>query len=312
MVNETTPTHSWRLVTRCLLLKLRPSEKLVLQALAFHYPKPFPSIARIAALAGVSRATAKRALRELVGKGLIFKNWRRNRTTVYGLKVDRILMQAEKREKSLAQNEPQSQFEPGQDDPPADDIIRTVRESKSTDHASKELGNKPEELNGGIEIESHDHPDPASSGDLREDAQSALRPNCASSRLEVGGVQDQADSEEATVTSLPVPSPTSEHEKKDKASSASAPTVSKPPAMPLPANWDVVQEPTGRWVMYEVNADGKSSIPIGFGRTKEAAIADARATEKGAAKIRAKWAAEELQARSPQNPFNEDGNQNRN
>jgi hypothetical protein len=39
MGTETTPTHSWRLVTRCLLLKLRPSEKLVLQALAFHYSR---------------------------------------------------------------------------------------------------------------------------------------------------------------------------------------------------------------------------------------------------------------------------------
>jgi predicted transcriptional regulator len=128
MANKSIQLHSWRLVTRCLLLKLRPSEKLVLQALAFHYPNAFPSIARIAALAGVSRATAKRALRELVGKGLIFKNWRRKRTTLYKLNVDRILMQAEKREKSLAQNgpaggrkraqnEPVAQIEPGQDDP---------------------------------------------------------------------------------------------------------------------------------------------------------------------------------------------------
>jgi hypothetical protein len=84
-----------------------------------------------------------------------------------------------------------------------------------------------------VGIEFNDHPDPASSGDLTVDAQSALRPNCASSRLEVGGVQDHADSEEATVTSLPAHSPTSEHEKKDKASSASALTVSKPPTRQL-------------------------------------------------------------------------------
>ena len=187
MANKSIQLHSWRLVTRCLLLKLRPSEKLVLQALAFHYPNAFPSIARIAALAGVSRATAKRALRELVGKGLIFKNWRRKRTTVYDLKVDRILMQADKREKKVAQNEPQAQFEPGQDDPLTDNIISTVRDNGLTDHTSKEVENEPQELNAGMEIESNDL---ASSSDLTEDAQSAFRPNCASSRPEVGGVED--------------------------------------------------------------------------------------------------------------------------
>jgi len=153
------------------------------------------------------------------------------------------------------------------------------------------------DLKAAIGIEFNDHPDPASSGDVKEDAQSALRPNCASSRLEVGGVQDRADREEATVTSLPAPSPTSpslppptsEPEKKDKASSAPASSVSKPPAIPLPANWKVVQEPTGRWVVLEVSADGKSSMPVGFGRTKEAAIADARVTMKRTAYMLAKW-----------------------
>jgi len=153
------------------------------------------------------------------------------------------------------------------------------------------------DLKAAMGIEFNDHPDPAGSGNLREDAQSALRPNCASSRLEVGGVQDHADSEEATVTSLPAPSPTSpstpspasEPEKKDKASSAPASSVSKPPAIPLPANWQVAQERTGRWVVYEVGADGKYSTPIGFGRSREAAVADARATVKRAASFRAKW-----------------------
>jgi hypothetical protein len=169
-----------------------------------------------------------------------------------------------------------------------------TKDIESTNHTSKELENKLRELNAGMEIESNDL---ASSGDLTVDAQSALRPNCASSRPEVGGVQDHADSEEATVTGLPAPSPTSpstpspvsEHEKKDKASSAPASSASKPPALSLPANWQVAQEPTGRWVVNEVSADGKSSMPIGFGRTKEAAIADARATVKGAANLLAKW-----------------------
>lgn len=97
------------------------------------------------------------------------------------------------------------------------------------------------DLKAAMGIEFNNHPNPASSGDSKEDAQSALQPNCASSRLEVGGVQDHADSEEATVTSLPAPSPTSpstpsptsEPEKKDKASSAPAPSVSKPPARQL-------------------------------------------------------------------------------
>ena len=65
--------------------------------------------------------------------------------------------------------------------------------------------------------------------------------------------------------------------------------MSKPPAIPLPANWQVAQERTGRWVVYEVGADGKYSTPIGFGRSREAAVADARATVKRAASFRAKW-----------------------
>ena len=203
MASTTIQPHSWHLVTRCLLLKLRPSVKLVLQALAFHYPRVFPSIERIAALAGVSRATAKRALRTLVGKGYVFKRWREKRTTVYELKVDRILMQADKREKSLAQNgpagqrkraqnEPVAQFEPGQDDPLADDIIGTEEDEdiELNNHASKELENKLQELNAGMVIESNDL---ASSSDLTVDAQSAFRPNCASSRPEVGGVEDHGN-----------------------------------------------------------------------------------------------------------------------
>jgi hypothetical protein len=56
--------------------------------------------------------------------------------------------------------------------------------------ASKELENKPQGLNAGMEIESTDL---ASSGNLPVDAQSALRPNCASSKPEVGGVEDHGN-----------------------------------------------------------------------------------------------------------------------
>jgi hypothetical protein len=66
-----------------------------------------------------------------------------------------------------------------------------TKDIESTNHASKELENEPQELDAGIEIESHDHPDLASRGDLTEDAQSALRPDCASSRQEPGGVKDR-------------------------------------------------------------------------------------------------------------------------
>jgi len=140
----------------------------------------------------------------------------------------------------------------------------------------------------------NDHPEPGSSGDSREDAQSALRPDCASSRLGAGGVKDHADSEEAFITSLPAVSPvslsaTSEPKKKDKASSAPGPSVSKPPGIPLPANWKVAQEHTGRWVVIKLSADGKCGTPLGFGRTREAAIADARATKKRAAELLAEW-----------------------
>jgi hypothetical protein len=145
------------------------------------------------------------------------------------------------------------------------------------------------DLKAAIRTKFNDHPDPASSSDLTEDAQSAVRPSCALSRLEVGGVKEHADSEEAAVTSLRTPSPASKPEKKDKASSAPASSASKPPAIPLPANWQVAQERTGRWVVNEMSADRKYSIPIGFGRTKEAAIVNARTTVKRAASILARW-----------------------
>jgi hypothetical protein len=145
------------------------------------------------------------------------------------------------------------------------------------------------DLKAAMGIKFNDHSDPASSGDVKEDTQSAFRPNCAAARLDVGGVQDHAASEEAAVTSLPAPSPTSAPEKQDKASSAPAPSASKPPALSLPPNWQVLQERTGRWVVNEMSADRKYSIPIGFGRTKEAAIVNARTTVKRAASILAKW-----------------------
>jgi hypothetical protein len=50
----------------------------------------------------------------------------------------------------------------------------------------------------------------------------------------------------------------------------------------------MVQDPTGRWVVSEVSADREYSIPIGFGRTKEAAIANARTTLMRAANLLAK------------------------
>jgi len=62
-----------------------------------------------------------------------------------------------------------------------------TKDIESTNHASKELENEPQELNAGMEIESNDL---TSRGDLTVDAQSALGPNCALSRPEVGGVED--------------------------------------------------------------------------------------------------------------------------
>ena len=51
----------------------------------------------------------------------------------------------------------------------------------------------------------------------------------------------------------------------------------------------MVQERNGRWVVIEESADGKSGIPIGFGSTRRAAIADARATVKRRASLLAEW-----------------------
>ena len=70
------------------------------------------------------------------------------------------------------------------------------------------------DLKAAIGTKFNDHPDPATSGDVKEDEQSAFRPNCAAARLDVGGVQYHAASEEAAVTSLPTPSlPTAGNQK---------------------------------------------------------------------------------------------------
>ena len=96
--------HSRDLVSAVLLLKLSASEKLVLQALCWHYPNPYPSVARIAAMASQSERWVRQCLRSLQKKGLIEVHYRRDGqaqdTNFYTVKPDRILMQAGKRGKT--------------------------------------------------------------------------------------------------------------------------------------------------------------------------------------------------------------------
>lgn len=96
--------HSRDLVSAVLFLKLTASEKLVLMALCWHYPKAYPSLARIAALASQSERWVRHCLRSLQKKGLIEVHYRRDGqvqdTNSYTINPDRILMQAGKRAKT--------------------------------------------------------------------------------------------------------------------------------------------------------------------------------------------------------------------
>jgi hypothetical protein len=90
--------HSRDLVSVVLFLYLTASEKLVLMAPCWHYPKTYPSLARIAALASQSERWVRHCLRSLQKKGLIEVHYRRDGqvqdTNFYTINPDRILMQA--------------------------------------------------------------------------------------------------------------------------------------------------------------------------------------------------------------------------
>ncbi len=96
--------HSRELIAAVLFLGLSASEKLVLMALCWHYPKAYPSLARIAALASQSERWVRHCLRSLQKKGLIQVHYRRDGqvqdTNSYTINPDRILMQAGKRAKT--------------------------------------------------------------------------------------------------------------------------------------------------------------------------------------------------------------------
>jgi hypothetical protein len=96
--------HSRDLVSAVLLLKLSAAEKLVLQALCWHYPNAYPSVARIAVMASQSKRWVQHCFRTLQEKGLIEIQYRRSGqaqgTNLYTINPDRILMQAGKRAKT--------------------------------------------------------------------------------------------------------------------------------------------------------------------------------------------------------------------
>ena len=73
---------------------LTPGQKVVLLVLANRANKNFeawPSIGSIVEQSCMSRSGVKKALRELVDRGLLFKKSRRNRANVYHLTLDPIL-----------------------------------------------------------------------------------------------------------------------------------------------------------------------------------------------------------------------------
>jgi hypothetical protein len=311
---------SWKLMEKCLDHDLKGPLKWVLVVLCYHYPNIFPSEARIAKEAGIGLTAAKGAIKYLESKDWITRERRYSKSTVYTVNVARIMATPPRRlripavEGGLPFPGPEADRTPQPSEtagirlsePPQTAGIRPIN---SRNPATNRQDNKQ------VLTDNRDKPEKASKQEhvktpcAQQDNIAStpleaemLAPNTESTNAEVEHPTRSydwiiAESEEATVTSLPAPSPTSpstpspasEPEKKDKASTAPAPSASKPPALPLPANWQVAQEPTGRWVVLEVSADGKSSMPIGFGRTTEAAIADARATMKRAASFRAKW-----------------------
>lgn len=311
---------SWKLMEKCLDLDLKVSRKMVLMVLCSHYPNIFPGEARIAKEAGIGLTAAKGAIKYLEREGWIKRRPRYSKSTVYTVNVERIMATPPPRLRIPAvegglpfpEQEADGTSQPSESagirpsEPPQTAGIRPI---DSRNPATNRQDNKQ------VLTDNRDKPEKASKQEHVK-TPCAQQDNIASTPLEAEMLAPNtehtnaevehptrsydwiiAESEEATVTSLPapspsspsVPSPTSEPEKKDKASSVPASSVPKPPAIPLPANWQMVQDPTGRWVVNKVSADGKYSTPIGFGRTKEAAIADARATVKRAASIRAKW-----------------------
>jgi len=103
-VSVTKKPHSRDLVSAVLFLKLTAAEKLVLMAICWHYPRPYPSVARIAAMSSQSKRWVRQCLRSLQKKGLIEVHYRRDGqaqdTSFYTINPDRILMQAGKRGKT--------------------------------------------------------------------------------------------------------------------------------------------------------------------------------------------------------------------
>jgi hypothetical protein len=304
--------ESWKLIEKCLDLDLKGSHKMVLVVLCSHYPNIFPGEARIAKEAGIGLTAAKGAIKYLEREGWIKRRPRYSKSTVYTVNVERI-MATPRRELRILAVEGGLPF-------PDQEADRTPQPSESAgirpSEPAQTAGIRPinsrnpatnRQDNKQVLTDNRDKPEKASKQEhvktpcAQEDNVAStpleaemLAPNTEHTNAEVEHPTRSydwiiAESEEATVTSLPAPSPASAPEKKDKASSAPAPSASKPPALCPPANWQVAQDPTGRWVVLEVSADGKYSTPMGFGRTKEAAIAEARATVKRAASILAKW-----------------------
>ena len=115
--------HSRDLVSAVLFLKLSAAEKLVLQALCWHYPNAYPSVARIAVMASLSKRWVQHCFRTLQEKGLIEIQYRRNGqsqgTNLYTINPDRILMQAGKRAKTTLKPDG-TEFRGGANSLPAD------------------------------------------------------------------------------------------------------------------------------------------------------------------------------------------------
>jgi hypothetical protein len=315
---------NWKLMQKCLYLDLKVSRKMVLMVLCSHYPNIFPGEARIAKEASIGLTAVKGALDYLEREGWITRQRRYSKTTVYTVNVERI-MAAPPLKFGIPAVEGGLPF-PGPEAEPVPQLPESVgiRPSEPPPETAGIRLSEPSQTAGIRPINSRnpatnrqdniqvltDKKDESEKTSEQEQINTACEQedniiadediestNHASKELENKTQEPNAGIEEATVTNKPAPTPTSVStpspismpEKKDKASSASAPSVSKPPAVALPANWKVLREPTGRWVVYEVSADRKSSMPIGFGRTREAAIADARALLKRAASIQAKW-----------------------
>lgn len=223
---------SWKLTEKCFDLDLKGSHKWVLTVLCSHYPNIFPSEARIAKEAGIGLTAVKGAIKYLEREGWIKRQPRYSKSTVYTVNVERIMatppcmlrIPAVEGGLPFPGPEPDRTAQPPESagirpsEPAQTAGIRPInsRNPATNRQDNKQLltdnRNKPENaseqkytkdiestnhaskgFDASIVIESDDYQVHASSSDLTVDAQSAVRPSCASAKTKDGDVEEHGN-----------------------------------------------------------------------------------------------------------------------